>query len=321
MLQTPIKKFNRFIVTKSVFFLPKERRLDIERRHRGWEQYRKLRKSDCAVASYGNSGRTWLRVMISRFYQARYGFDKPRLINFDNFHRRNASIPVMFFTHDNFIKDYTGNVDTKADFYGCRTVLLVRNPADVSVSQYFQWQHRMKREKKALNRFPPHGSECDLYSFVMRPESGLPRIIDFLNVWADDMDNLQDLLVVRYEDLRKDTGTHLARVLEFVGTPATDAEVQDAVDFGSIENMKKLETGATGWTGGGRLKPGDKNNPDSYKVRRAKVGGYRDYFDAGQLAEVDRLLTDTLSPVFGYGRPAADHSSGSEPPAVAGQAV
>jgi hypothetical protein len=320
MLHTPIKKFNRFIVTKSVFFLPKERRLQIERRHRGWEQYRKLRRADCAIASYGNSGRTWLRVMISRFYQAKFGFDKPRLINFDNFHRRNPAIPVMFFTHDNFIKDYTGNVDNKSDFYGCRTVLLVRNPADVSVSQYFQWQHRMKREKKALNRFPPHGSECSLYDFVMRPESGLPKIIDFLNVWANDLDNLENLLVVRYEDLRTDTAGRLGAILEFLGTPGSAEQIQDAVEFGSIENMKKLETRSAGWTGGGRLKPGDRNNPDSYKVRRAKVGGYRDYFEPEQLQEVDRLLTDTLSPIFGYGNTKSGHVQDRDPPAVAGQA-
>ena len=320
MLHTPIKKFNRFIVKKAVFFLPEERRLDIERRHRGWEQYRKLCRADCAVASCGNSGRTWLRVMLSRFYQVKYGFDKPRLINFDNFHRRNAAIPKMFFTHDNFIRDYTGNVDTKADFYGCRTVLLVRNPADVSVSQYFQWQHRMKREKKALNRFPPHGSECNLFDFVMRPESGIPRIINFLNVWANDQDNLPELLMVRYEDLRADTAAQLHAILAFIGTSGSDAEIQDAVDYGSIENMKKLETKSTSWVGGGRLKPRDKNNPDSYKVRRAKVGGYRDYFDDEQLAEVDRLLTETLSPVFGYGLQAEQLDTDSDAPAVAGQA-
>lgn len=318
MLHTPIKKLNRFIVTKSVFFLPEERRLAIERRHRGWEQYRKLRKSDCAIASYGNSGRTWLRVMLSRFYQVKYGFEKPRLINFDNFHRRNAAIPTMFFTHDNFIKDYTGNVDSKADFYGCKTVLLVRNPADVSVSQYFQWLHRMKREKKALNRFPPHGSECELFEFVMRPESGIPRIIEFLNVWANDRHNLQDFLMVRYEDLRAETARHLEEILAFVGTPGTREQVQDAVDFGSIENMKKLESRASGWTGG-RLKPRDKNNPDSYKVRRAKVGGYRDYFDDEQLAEVDRLLTDELAPIFGYGRDSQPRVLTGDQPAVAGQ--
>jgi len=33
-----------------------------------------------------------------------------------------------------------------------------------------------------------------------------------------------------------------------------------------------------------RKKARDKSDPDSYKVRKAKVGGYRDYFDADQIA-------------------------------------
>ena len=46
--------------------------------------------------------------------------------------------------------------------------------------------------------------------------------------------------------------------------------------------LKKLETKKA--FRGSRLIPGDKNNPDSFKVRRAKVGGYRDYFDDRQIA-------------------------------------
>ena len=52
------------------------------------------------------------------------------------------AIPSIFFTHDNYLEDYTGNLDSKADFYGKRVVLLVRNPKDVAVSQYFQWKYR-----------------------------------------------------------------------------------------------------------------------------------------------------------------------------------
>ena len=56
------------------------------------------------------------------------------------------------------------------------------------------------------------------------------------------MDNLRDFLMVRYEDLRATRQPQLREILAFVGTPATDEELQDAVDYGSIENMKKLET-------------------------------------------------------------------------------
>ena len=45
---------------------------------------------------------------------------------------------------------------------------------------------------------------------------------------------------------------------------------------------------------------GDKDNPDSYKVRRAKVGGYRDYFTDEQCEQLDAMVAE-LNPVFGYG--------------------
>ena len=48
------------------------------------------------------------------------------------------------------------------------------------------------------------------------------------------------------------------------------------------------------------MKAGDPNNPDSFKVRKAKVGGYRDYFDDAQLAELDLHVRSELNPLFGY---------------------
>jgi len=46
--------------------------------------------------------------------------------------------------------------------------------------------------------------------------------------------------------------------------------------------------------------PKDRNDPNTYKVRRAKVGGFRDYFDDAQIAQIEALVNDTLSPGFGY---------------------
>ena len=45
---------------------------------------------------------------------------------------------------------------------------------------------------------------------------------------------------------------------------------------------------------------GDKGNPDSFKVRRAKVGGWRDYFDDEQVAAIDARVRASLSPIYGY---------------------
>jgi hypothetical protein len=48
------------------------------------------------------------------------------------------------------------------------------------------------------------------------------------------------------------------------------------------------------------MMPRDKDNPDSYKVRRAKVGGYRDYFTDEEVAAIDARLADTLDLLFSY---------------------
>lgn len=305
MYQTAIKKFSRFVVRKSAFFLSEEKQIAIERRHRGREQVGKLSEADCTIVSHGKSGRTWLRVMISRLYQARHGLPAGQLLSFDNFHKKNPDIPRIFFTHDNYIGDYTGNGDTKSDFWDRRVIFLARHPADVTVSQYFQWKYRMRPDKKELLDYPPHGVDVSISDFMMNPDWGLLRVIGFLNTWAASFPRMKEFLLIRYEDLKKDPAPVLANVMAFAGTPATDAEIADAVEFGSFENMKKMEESSSFWLSGGRMKPKDRSNPSSYKVRRAKIGGYVDYFDDDEAESIARIVDETLSPVFGYGRSGA----------------
>lgn len=299
-----LKKATREVVMALLFWLPEDRRIRIERWLRGREEARRLERADVAVVSFGKSGRTWLRVMISRYYQLMYGIPESVLLGFENYHRRNPDIPKIFFTHDNYIKDYTGEFDSKAPFYAKKVVLLVRNPKDIAVSQYFQWQHRMRPAKKKLNQYPPHGADVPAWDFVMDENVGLPGIIDYLNLWAREADRVQDLLIVRYEDMRSDTAAVLARVMAFINaTEANDEAVADAVEYSSVENMRKLEEKNVFWLAGGRMKPGKKGDPNTYKVRRAKVGGYKDYFSDDEVAKIDELVADTLSPAYGYERP------------------
>jgi hypothetical protein len=295
------KKLSREIAVAMAFFLPEARRIRFERWLRGREETRRLGRAQVAVVSCGKSGRTWLRVMISRYYQLVYGIPERALLGFDNYHRRNSRIPKIFFTHDNYIKDYTGEHDSKAPFYEKKVVLLVRNPKDIAVSQYFQWQHRMRPAKKKLNQYPPHGADVSAYDFVMDPNCGLPDIIAYLNLWAREADRIESLLVVRYEDMRSDPNKTLQRVMQFIDDDSVDRSAIDgAVEYSSVENMRKLEEKNVFWLAGGRMKPGKKGDPDTYKVRRAKVDGYKDYFDDAERAEIDELVSHDLSPTYGY---------------------
>lgn len=287
-----------------------------ERWLRGREETRRLERADVAVVSFGKSGRTWLRVMISRYYQLVFGIPESVLLGFDNYHRRDVRIPKIFFTHDNYIKDYTGEFDSKASFYGKKVILLVRNPKDIAVSQYFQWQHRMRPAKKALNQYPPHGATVSAYEFVMDPDCGLPDIVKYLNLWASEAERVERLLIIRYEDMRSDPKDTLRRVMEFIDTDVSDGDrpttvvqdaIEQAVEYSSVENMRKLEEKSVFWFSGSRMKPGKKGDQNSYKVRRAKVDGYKDYFDDVEAAEIDQLVSRGLSPAFGYDRPPATH--------------
>ena len=94
-----------------------------------------------------------------------------------NLHRQNPGVPRILFTHDNYLKDYTGNRKSKVDYYNSKVILLSRNPLDVAVSQYFQWKHRMLPRKKALNVYPEHGSDISIYDFVMNENAGLSKIL------------------------------------------------------------------------------------------------------------------------------------------------
>jgi hypothetical protein len=277
------------------------RRRELERWLRGREQVSKLRRADVVIVSYGKAGRTWLRVMLSGFYQRVYRLPARSLLGFDNFHRRHVAIPRIFFTHDNYIKDYTGHRDSKCDFYDKKVVLMVRSPQDTAVSQFFQWKHRMRPGKKRLNDYPGHGADLSMFDFLMWPGAGLPKIIDFMNAWAADAPRIPAFLLVRYEDMRSDPAAQLARVVRFLGGPDDGDAIRAAVDFASVENMRSMEQRRVFWLSGGRMTPRDKSNPDSYKVRRAKVGGYRDYFDDEQVARIDAMVREKLAPSFGYG--------------------
>ncbi len=308
------KRASREVILFFAFFLPLERKCQLERRLRGKEEHRRVGLADVVIVSFGKSGRTWLRVLLSRFFQLRFGLRPSAFIGFDNLHRRHEGIPRIFFTHDNYLRDFTGNLDNKRDFYGRKVVLLVRQPEDVAVSQFHQWKFRMRPHKMDLNRYPSQGTQVDVFNFVMDEDAGLPKVIDFMNGWAKELPRLQQLLIVRYEDLRRDTAGELRRVLEFMDQQPTDADLKDCVAFASVDNMRKLEEKRTFWLAGSRMRPGDKSNPDSFKVRRAKVGGYRDYFDEHQLVEMDRITEARLLPGFGY---LSSEQAAAVPPPIA----
>jgi hypothetical protein len=249
-----------------------------------------LRAADAVVVSAAKSGRTWLAVLISHVYHQRFGIDEQQVIRSDNFRRLNPAAPSIYFTHDNRKdRERTPRFDA-LQFRGIKTILLVRDPRDTAVSAYF---NRFRHPDKP--RLGPY--RRSMADFVI--QSRMPKLIEFMQRWHRHLAQIDRHIVVRYEDLRSRPQAELARIMSFIDQRApTAAEIANAVSFAAFENLHRKEAGR--FFGTSRLMSDDPANPDAFKVRRGKVGGYRDYFTAEELGQIEALVRDADLGAFGY---------------------
>ena len=188
---------------------------------------------------------------------------------------------------------------------GLRTkpiLFIARNPLDIAVSWYFQFTRRQSAAKQELiNHFIEHPIDrrtVEMWEFVRHSDIGLPFLIDYVNTWERNVAGLERATTIRYEDLRAEPAATLKQVVTLMGDDFSDDEIQEAVDFGSFDNLRQLESKGFFRQGGMKLR--DPKDPNTFKVRRGKVGGYRDYFTAEQAAELEALVAERLSPTLGY---------------------
>ena len=90
----------------------------------------------------------------------------------------------------------------------------------------------------------------------------------------------------------------LRKAISFLDREFDETLLRQAVQFASFDNLARKE--AAGFFNTKRMQPGDVSDPNTFKVRRGQVGGYRDYFSAKELEAIDALLQDALPPELGY---------------------
>ena len=187
---------------------------------------------------------------------------------------------------------------------GKKLILLARNPCGVAVSSHIQFTKRTKAyERELINstlRHPIDRENISMWDFVMHEEPGLPALIEFHNMWERRLADGNVGLLIRYEDLRSDPVDTMLRVVEYLDAPFSKDEVEHAVEFGSFDNMRKLEE--SGYFRNSSMSLRNKSDPNMLKVRRGKVGGFRDYFTDDQVAIMLEMMSRRLSPTLGYFR-------------------
>ena len=247
-----------------------------------------LANADAVIVSYPKSGRTFVRAMLARLYQLKFGIDERTLLDFPSLKRAAPEAPRLLFVHAGDAMREPSEIKVDAtDYAHAKVVLLARHPADVAVSRYYHLKHRSRdRARRKLAELP-------LEEFVWTAKGGIPSIVEFLNQWAK-----ASATIVRYEDFVTEPERTLAAMTNAVGLEATFEQIAEAAAFGRFDNLKRLER--EGYFRSARLKPAKASDERSGKVRKGGSGGYRAALGEEEAKRIGASIAEHLDPVFRY---------------------
>src|SRR6266513_1620948 len=253
---------------------------------------RELSGGKAIILSVPKSGRTWLRAFLCAYFCKRFGLEFT--LRMDRHH--DQRIPRVVFSHDLFEHRTKGDrwdrlrgkyLVPRRELNRAKIILLARDPRDCFVSLYLQLT---KRDPNA----PIKLRQKTVSEMLRDRRFGMHAIINAMNDWINEFSGRDNFSLVRYEALRASPAEYFRALLAVLGEASADPNIfQEALEFSRFENMQKLE--AAGAFDSNILHPGDVRDPESFKVRRGKVGGYREYlsaedqqFAADAIRELDR---------------------------------
>ncbi len=233
-----------------------------------------LSGGDAIVVSIPKSGRTWVRAFLCAYYCRLRGHP----FTLQPAEYGDSRIPRIIYSHDRFEER------TKADLWArlrgkyripggalkrARVILLARDPRDAFVSHYIQLVRRSEDTPNELK-------QKSISELLRHPDYGIGSIVDVMNGWMAEFAGRENFILLRYESLRAKPKENFAHLLAAVGEKQPkEAAFDHALAFSDFGNMKKME--AAGEFDSKILTPGDVSDPESFKVRRGQVGGYREY--------------------------------------------
>jgi Sulfotransferase domain len=255
---------------------------------------RELSGGDAILVSIPKSGRTWVRTFLCAYFCEKLG--QPFSLEPEQY----QGVPRLIYTHDLFEQR------TKADRWDKLRgkyliprrerirrpiILLARDPRDAFVSLYIQLTRRTKETPNELKQM----SASEL---LRDPAFGIESMVKVMNSWLSEWSGRADFLLLRYETLRSDPSPGFRQLLQLLGERSIEERAfSQALRFSDFGQMKKLES--AGEFASKILRAGDLQDPESFKVRRGKIGGFQDYLSPNDQAYAATAL-QKLDRRFGY---------------------
>ena len=278
--------------------LPDGPRIALKRYFRGIRERRKLALADLVVIAHPKAGSTWLRFQLSRVYQKKYGLSEDVIPNVEALHALNPEIPRLLMGAYNYVKLDVAGPAPAPQLTDKAVVFISRHPLDILVSLYFHIKKHALHERKLINDWPLDLTDVSMMQFMLESNWGLRPLIHFYNNCMRQHRSLSRSMILSYETMRGEPIESLLAIAELADAPVSVAEAEEATTFSSFDNLRKAELENRFDTT--RLRAADPNDPNSFKVRRGKVFGYRDHFSDSELQTLERIIENELDPDFRY---------------------
>jgi Sulfotransferase domain len=215
---------------------------------------------DTFLVSYPRSGNTWTRFLIANlvYPEGNVSFTNIERLIPDTSSQSNLALkrtprPRIIKTHQYFDHRYP------------KTIYIVRDPRDVALS-YYDFQ---RKYSQIADNYP-------LENYVDDFVSGRLISADW-GTWSENVASWlftrgveNNFLLLRYEDMIRDTNAELTRIAAFLGINPDKERLTKAVEQSSAERMRELEKlESMQWVA-------TKNRrQDIPFVGKAKAGGWR----------------------------------------------
>ncbi|XP_036361208.1 sulfotransferase 6B1 isoform X1 [Octopus sinensis] len=148
-----------------------------------------------------------------------------------------------------------------------KMILMTRNPRDVAVSAY----HHLFQLKFM---YQYDGDWNGFFELFLDGKLNYGSWFEYTQQWEKDIKDHPELpiLIVKYEDLKKDPVSNVAKVAEFLGLPKNDQLFEDIADKCSFAKMKAVKP----------LLPEFFRTPGESLFRKGVVGDWKNWFTVSQ---------------------------------------
>lgn len=238
---------------------------------------------DRFLVSYPRSGNTWTRFLIANllFPDREVSFVNidyliPDVLNINRRELAKVPRPRLIKSHEYFDPRYK------------KVIYIARDPRDVVVSYYY---FHLKQG------FIDDGHQMDL--FVSRFVSGDVDPIyaswgENVASWIAACSSRSDFLLLRYEDMKANAASELAKVAAFLNVQCDAVKLDRAVQQSSAERMRELEKrDENRWIGTRNRRK------DVRFVRTATSGGWKGTLSESQVAQIESAWAPLMN-YLGY---------------------